>query len=274
MSKKAKRLAKAISKSAPNHTHDYTSSDPSAARPTDNSPFVHQRDKIDWSLSIRERGDLTDKQKQYRDLILDKKTKVVFINGPAGTSKTYLAIYCGLLLLNMRRVSHLTFVRTIAESASKSLGSLPGEANDKMSPYLMPLMDKLDELLPSGEVKRLMAEERARGMPVNYLRGASMNAQYIVVEEAQNYDIKELTTVLTRIGQYSKMIIIGDTMQSDINGRSGFLPLFDWFNQPSSQEQGIHCVSFTKDDIVRSGILRHIAEMLERYQETHPTKAH
>ncbi len=118
-----------------------------------------------------------------------------------------------------------------------------------------------------------MSEERARGLPVNYLRGASMNAQYIVVEEAQNYNIKELTTVLTRIGQYSKMVIIGDSAQSDINGMSGFMPLYDWFNQPSSQEQGIHCVSFTKDDIVRSGILRHIAERLEQYQESHP-KSH
>ena len=127
-------------------------------------------------------------------------------------------------------------------------------------------MDKLGELLPPNEVKRLMAEERAVGTPVNYLRGASLSAQYIVMEEAQNATVKELTTVMTRIGRYSKMVILGDPGQADINGASGFLPLFDWFNQPSSQAEGIHCVSFTNDDIVRSGVLRHIAERLEQYR--------
>lgn len=243
----------------------------STPKRTDTSPYIHQADTLDWSLSIRERTDLTDKQKALRELILDKKTNVVFVSGPAGTSKTFMAIYCGLLLLDQRRVSHLAFVRTIAESASKSLGSLPGEAHQKMEPYLMPLMDKLDELLPKEQVKRLANEERVYGVPVNYLRGASINREYIVVEEAQNYTIKELTTVLTRIGRFSKMVVIGDPSQSDVNGASGFMPLFDWFNQPSSQEQGIHCLSFTKDDIVRSGILRHIAERLEEYQATHPT---
>lgn len=233
--------------------------------PKDRSPYVHQRDKLDWSLNIRERNDLTDKQKALIALITAKETKVIFIVGPAGTSKTWLAVYCGLHLLNQRRISHITFVRTIAESASKSLGTLPGEADQKLSPYLMPLMDKLDEMLPVGEVKRLMSEERVRGIPVNYLRGASINAQYIVLEEAQNYDVKELTTALTRIGQYSKIVVIGDPSQSDINGKSALQPFYDLFNEPSSQTEGIHCVSFTKNDIVRSGILRHIIERVEWY---------
>lgn len=247
---------------------------PTKIAPRDLSPHVHQRDKIDWTLSIRERNDLTTKQKALRELILHKDTKVVFVSGPAGTSKTYLAVYCGLLLLQQRRMSHITFVRTIVESASKSLGTLPGEANDKMSPYLMPLMDKLEELLPTGEVKRLLAEERAKGMPINYLRGASMNAQYIVLEEAQNWSVKELTTALTRIGQYSKVIVIGDPGQSDLNGASGFAPLYELFNQPSSQEQGIHCVSFGKEDIVRSGILRHIIERIEWFNAQRAAVAH
>lgn len=244
---------------------------PSAA---DTSPFVHQRDKLDWDLHIRGRNDLTVKQKAIIEMILDKGTKVLFLSGPAGTSKTWLAIYCGLLLLQQRRMSHLTFVRTIAESASKSLGSLPGEADEKMSPYLMPLMDKLDEMLPSSEVKRLMSEKRALGLPVNFLRGASLNAQYIVLEEAQNFSVKELTTALTRLGEHSKMIVIGDPAQSDINGLSSFQPLFDWFNQPSFKTHGIHCLSFTRDDIVRSGILKIIVEALEQFRDAHPAKAH
>lgn len=239
----------------------------------DKSPFVAQRDKLDWTLTIRGRNDLTDKQKAIIELMLDKKTKMLFLSGPAGTTKTWLAIYCGLLLLNQRRMSNIVFVRTIVESASKSLGSLPGEAEEKMSPYLMPLMEKLEEMLPSHDIKRITAEKRAVGTPVNYLRGASLNAQYIVVEEAQNFTVKELTTVMTRLGQYSKMIIVGDPGQSDINGNSGFQPLFDWFNQPSLQEKGIFCLSLGKEDIKRSEILKDIVEALEAYKAAHPAKS-
>lgn len=275
--KEAKRLKKAANKNgvvnsgnnlaAQNVGGVNSGADPSKK---DTSPYVHQREKLDWTLNIRGRNDLTEKQRAIIDLMLDKKTKILFLTGPAGTSKTWLAVYIGLLLLNQRRVSHVTFVRTVVESASKSLGFLPGEAADKMGPYLMPLMDKLEEMLPSAEVKRLMAEERIKGIPINYLRGASFNAQYLVCEEAQNYTLKELTTALTRIGQYSKMIVIGDPDQSDINGNSGLMPMYDLFNDESSREQGIFCLSLTKDDIVRSGVLRYIAERLENYRAHHP----
>lgn len=238
----------------------------------DTSIRVHQRDKIDWLLEIRERDDLTDKQKVLKELILDKETKVVFISGPAGTSKTWLAVYCGLHLLQQRRISNLVFVRTIIESASKSLGSLPGEMESKMQPFMMPLMDKLEELLPTHDIKRLLAEERVHGLPINYLRGASMNAQYIILEEAQNFSLKELTTALTRIGKYSKVIVIGDPDQSDINGQSGFQPMFDLFNNEECKDHGIHALCFTKDDIVRSGILKFIVERIETYKMTHPVK--
>lgn len=202
-------------------------------------------------------------KKEAQCILIDHPSHLYLTSNCIVTHNTWLAVYCGLLLLQQRRVSHITFVRTIAESASKSLGYLPGELEDKIGPYLKPMMDKLEELLPSGDIKRLMAEDRIHGLPVNHLRGASLNAQYIVLEESQNWTSKELTTALTRIGQYSKCVVIGDPMQADINGASAFQPFYDLFNEPSSQEQGIHCLSFTKDDIVRSGILRHLIDRIE-----------
>lgn len=237
------------------------------AQPTttgvDTSVNVYQRKKIDFDLDIRTRSDLTPKQQQFIDLVMDKRTKLIFVDGPAGTSKTFLAVYCGLMLLQKRSVSDLLYVRSIAESASKSIGSLPGEANDKMAPFLMPLYDKLDELLPKPHIDRLLREHRCEGMPVNFLRGSSFNAKLIIADESQNFDSKELTTLVTRLGQFSKMIVAGDKDQSDINGRSGFTKFFDLFNDETSRAHGIHCFSFTKDDIVRSGILRYIVERLE-----------
>lgn len=235
----------------------------------DTTPRVHQNSKIDFELQIIERNDFTDKQKELINLIEDKSTRVVFIQGPAGTSKTFTAMYAGLKLMNKKSVSDIVYVRSIAESASKSLGSLPGEANDKMEPFLMPLYDKLEELLPSNQLKQLVKEERIEGIPVNYLRGASINAKFVLIDEAQNLTFEEITTSITRIGKFSKFIIVGDPLQSDIGKRSGFMDMFDLFNDETSRSQGIHCFSFTKEDIVRSGILKYIVERIENKPRHH-----
>lgn len=240
----------------------------------DSSPKVPQRDKIGKTLAIIERKDLTEKQKNFLALALDKKTQIMFIRGPAGTSKTFLSILAALELLNLKKVSEIIYVRSIAESASKTLGSLPGEIDDKFKPFIMPLLDKLHELLPSGDVKFLQGDNRVRAIPINYLRGAHLNAQIIIADEAQNFDKKELTTLITRMGQFSKMFICGDPMQSDINGRSGFNSFYDIFNDQESRDNGIFCVEFTKEDIVRSGIVKFIIEKLENSVRNEPMFPH
>lgn len=229
----------------------------------DTSPKVYQKNKINFNLSIAERGDFTERQKELIDLILNKKNSVIIIKGPSGTSKTFTAIYAALQLMNKRVLSDLVYVRSIAESASRSLGSLPGDFKEKMDPFLMPLEEKIDELLPKDQAERLKKEDRIQGIPVNYLRGASINAKCVIIDEAQNLTMQELTTVITRIGKFSKFIFLGDPMQSDINGKSGFNKLFNLFDQPSSQDEGIQCFQFTREDVVRSGILKHILERLE-----------
>lgn len=230
----------------------------------DFSPKIPQRDKIAFDLNIRQRDDMTPKQCELLDLILHRDTRVVFVNGPAGTAKSYTSVLAGLTLLQKRAVSDIAYIRSTVESASKSMGFLPGEAGDKMEPYLRPLRDKLDELLPSGEVDRLVKDKRAEGIPVGFLRGASFNARFILLDEAQNLNAKEMLTVLTRVGRFSKLIVAGDPMQSDINGASAFQRTFDLFNDEESRTNGIHCFSFTRDDIVRSPITRFIVERYER----------
>lgn len=229
----------------------------------DSSPHVHQRDKIGFDLDIKHRSDLTDRQKEFIDLVLDKKSKMIFVKGPAGTSKTYVSILAGLILLQARRMSDIIYIRSIAESASKDLGSLPGEIGSKISPFLMPLMDKLDELLPKAQVDRLIKEERVHGLPINYVRGASYAAKVVVADEAQNLNDSELTTLISRIGEYSKFILCGDPFQSDIGRKTGFMNLYNLFNDDESKENGIFTFEFTKEDIVRSGVLRYIMEKLE-----------
>jgi len=239
--------------------------------PTDTSPRVFQREKIDFTLNLRGL-DWSEKQKAFIELATHKDTKVIFLSGPAGTSKSILAVYCSLFLLNARRVSDIIYVRTIVESASNSMGTLPGDANEKLQFFTAVLNDKLEELLCSSDIKRLFADERVKGMPVNYLRGASYNAKAVIVDEAQNANFQELLTSLTRIGKFTKYFILGDPMQTDLKHRehSGFKPMFDIFNTEESCNQGIYCVEFGKEDIMRSEILKFIIEQIENYQANKP----
>lgn len=230
----------------------------------DKSQKVPQRDKIKQELSILHRDDLTQKQLDYIDLILDKNTNIVFINGPAGSSKTYVAVYAALMALNKKSQSDILYLRSAIESSSRSLGHLPGSAEEKINVYLAPLQDKLEELLPKNEVDALIKDQRIIGNVVNYIRGASWNAKFVIVDESQNLTPKELKTVMSRLGKYSKLIILGDPGQSDLKEESGFLKYFDLFNSEESKEYGIHAVSFTRADIVRSKILGYILDKIER----------
>jgi phosphate starvation-inducible PhoH-like protein len=231
----------------------------------DTSPYVAQRDKIDFHFNIRELP-WTEKQKKAIEIITAKDTKIVFLSGPAGTSKSLLATYCGLKLLNEKKVSEIIYVRSIIESASKSLGALPGFCEDKFKPFALPLTDKMEELIKASDIKRLLAEERIKPIPVNFLRGASFNVNYVIADEMQNAEHFELQTIISRIGHFSKFIICGDPMQCDIKEKqkSGFKPMFDLFNDEESREQGIHCLEFGKEDIVRSEILKFIVDKLEK----------
>lgn len=236
---------------------------PKAAQKEDKSQYTYQEDKLSQELIIRERKDLTEKQKLLIELILDKKTKLVFIKGPAGTAKSFTSIYSGLLLLNKKNISSISYIRSVVESASRSLGFLPGDSSTKMEPFLQVLVDKLAELLQKPDIDRLTKEKRIEGLPVNYLRGASISAKLMIADEAQNFTFSELTTIITRIGNHTKCIICGDETQSDIGDKSGFLKMFDLFNDDSCRENGIFTFTFNKEDIVRSGVLRFIIERLE-----------
>ena len=229
----------------------------------DKSPQISQRDKIKEKLEIKE-PNWTEKQKQLIDLILDKKKHIIFIDGFAGTSKTFTSVYCGLKLLSEKRVSDILYIRSVVESASKSLGFLPGESDDKFKPFTIPLDDKLNEFLHSDDINILYKDKRIKPIPYNFLRGCNWNAKFILADEAQNATVQELATLITRIGKFSKMIVCGDSRQSDINGKSGFKRIYEIFNNEQSKEQGIVCVKLGIEDVMRSGIVKYILEALEQ----------
>ncbi len=235
----------------------------------DNTPYVFQRDKIDYEIRPKELK-WTEKQKAIIELITHKDTKVVFLNGPAGCSKSLLAVYCALKLLGTKRVSEIIYVRSIVESATRSLGSLPGEAEDKFKPFAAPMVDKMEELLKESDIKRLFTDERIKPIPVNYLRGASYNVNFIIADEMQNAVFSEIQTIMTRIGQFSKFIFCGDPAQSDLpHGKSGFQEIYNEFNNEEARRMGIYCVELTEEDIMRSEICKYIVKTFKDLREKH-----
>jgi phosphate starvation-inducible PhoH-like protein len=208
----------------------------------------------------------TNKQKEFFKLALHPDTKIVLVNGPAGTSKTLLATYCALQLLNMKTISDIMYLRSAVESSDRSLGFLPGSAEEKLRFFNLPFIDKLEELLETTRVEKLEQEGRISMFPVNFARGMNWKAKCIILDEAQNSTIKEITTVLTRLGEGSKCFILADPMQTDIkqgDKQHGFEKMFKLFTDQESIAQGINTFTFDEEDVMRSELVKYLTKKLK-----------
>ncbi len=227
----------------------------------DTSPKVYQRDKLKEFLAIKDLN-WTEKQKRFIDTALDKETKIMLVDGPAGSSKSVLATYCALKLLNEKRVSDIIYIRSAVESSDSKLGFLPGDASEKLHFYNLPFLEKLDELLPKAEVDKLEKDGRVSMYPINYARGMSWNAKAIIVDEVQNSSQKEIITVLTRLGKFSKCFVLADPAQTDLpHGKGGaFEKMFALFSDDESIANGIKTFQFDEDDIMRSELVKFLVK--------------
>ena len=203
----------------------------------------------------------TEKQQQLLKILLADETKIVFIAGPAGTSKTFMAVYAGLNLIDNNE-KDIIYIRTIAESGEKSLGSLPGTVGEKFQPYLLPLEDKIQEMIESTDAHRLRDDGRISASPVNFLRGSTLRDKIVIADEVQNFTFREITTLLTRIGEGSKIFLCGDFMQSDIKGKNGFHDFYNLFADEDSAQHGVFSFEFSEEDIKRSEILKFIVKKI------------
>lgn len=203
----------------------------------------------------------TEKQQQLLKILLADETKIVFIAGPAGTSKTFMAVYAGLNLIDDNE-KDIIYIRTIAESGEKSLGSLPGTVGEKFQPYLLPLEDKIQEMIEATDAHRLRDDGRISASPVNFLRGSTLRDKIVIADEVQNFTFREITTLLTRIGEGSKIFLCGDFMQSDIKGKNGFHDFYNLFADEDSAQHGVFSFEFSEEDIKRSEILKFIVKKI------------
>jgi len=214
------------------------------------------------NFKIEQKFHFNEHHKAFVEKAMDASSQIIFCDGPAGSSKTYCAVYVALSMLKERKVDEIIYIRSIVESATRKLGSLPGEVDEKFKPWSIPLIEKCDELIGKQTTNVLFDSDYIKSIPVNFLRGSTFSNSVVIVDEAQNLEHSELVTILTRFGKNCKLFIIGDTRQSDIFDKSGFKKIMCVFDSEESNQHGINTFYFTEDDITRSKLLKYIVKTI------------
>jgi phosphate starvation-inducible protein PhoH and related proteins len=202
----------------------------------------------------------TPGQIQYLGAI--RQNDIVFAIGPAGTGKTYMAVAAAVAALNKHDILRIVLARPAVE-AGESLGFLPGDLREKVDPYLRPLYDALDDMLPTEKLKAYLERRTIEIVPLAYMRGRTLNNAFIILDEAQNATTMQMKMFLTRLGANARAIITGDITQIDLAARtqSGLVEIQDVL-------RGIDGVSFVyldKRDVVRHRLVKDIIDAYERY---------
>ena len=190
-----------------------------------------------------------------------RKNDIIFAIGPAGTGKTYTAVALAVSALKSRQVKRIVLCRPAVE-AGERLGFLPGDFREKVDPYLRPLYDALEDMLPPDKLRAYMEQNVVEIVPLAYMRGRTINSAFVILDEAQNATALQMKMFLTRLGVNSRAIITGDATQIDLPSRtqSGLLDA----EQILRGIDGIDFIYFDKADVVRHRLVMDIIDAYEQ----------
>ncbi len=190
------------------------------------------------------------------------KNDICFAIGPAGTGKTYLAVAFAVNALKKGIVNKITLARPAVE-AGENLGFLPGDFREKIDPYLRPLYDALDDMIPSEKLKGYLEKKTIEIVPLAYMRGRTLNNAFVILDEAQNATDTQMKMFLTRLGANSKAIVTGDITQIDLPAKSisGLIQA----KEILQGIQGVGFVYFEKTDVVRHKLVKDIINAYEKF---------
>ena len=185
---------------------------------------------------------------------------LVFAVGPAGTGKTYIAIALAVRALKNREIKRIILTRPAVE-AGERLGFLPGDLKEKLDPYLQPLYDALEDMIPSKKLQGFMADGTIQIAPLAYMRGRTLDRACVILDEAQNTNLGQLKMFLTRMGTSAKFIVTGDATQVDlpVKSDSGLMTGINLLKGI----KGIAVINFTSADIVRHPLVTKIVKAFE-----------
>lgn len=200
-------------------------------------------------------------QQRYMDSLNDNTLTVG--TGPAGSGKSFLCMAAAIEKLLKNEVTRIVITRPIVE-AGENLGFLPGTFEEKISPYLLPLLDALNDLVGVTMAKKLLESEKIEFAPLAYMRGRTFNNAYVILDEAQNTTVEQIKLFVTRIGDGSTFVVNGDVTQSDLKTGRGENGLA-WLSRKLRNAGGdIQVVEFENSDVVRSKIVRTLLGLLEK----------
>jgi len=200
---------------------------------------------------------------QFEFIKVARKNDIVFAIGPAGTGKTYLSVALAVAAFKNHLVNKIVLCRPAVE-AGESLGFLPGDFREKIDPYLRPLYDALEDMMPYEKLKYYLERNQIEIVPLAYMRGRTLNNAFVILDEAQNATALQMKMFLTRLGANSKAIITGDITQIDLPSKkeSGLVQA----QAILSGIDGVAFVYFTKQDVVRHKLVKEILNAYEKYQ--------
>ncbi len=192
------------------------------------------------------------------------KNDMIFAIGPAGSGKTYTAIALAVRALKNKEIKKIILSRPAVEAGEK-LGFLPGDMKDKIDPYLQPLYDALQDMIPAAKLKEYMELNIIQIAPLAFMRGRTLNDAVVILDEAQNTTTQQIKMFLTRMGMNTKMIVTGDMTQIDLptSQTSGLIQAMKILKGV----KGISFIELTKKDIVRHKLVTRIVEAYEKFEE-------
>ncbi|MBQ8778934.1 MAG: PhoH family protein [Alistipes sp.] len=198
---------------------------------------------------------------QRRLVELYEQNDLLFAVGPAGSGKTYTAIALAVRALKDRTVRRVILTRPAVEAGEK-LGFLPGDMKDKLDPYLQPLYDALNDMIPAAKLQRFLEDGTVQIAPLAYMRGRTLDNAFVILDEAQNTTSSQIKMFLTRMGRNAKFIVTGDVTQIDLPRKSdsGLMRAMDTLRGID----GIGMVEFDKRDIVRHHLVKYIVDAFDK----------
>ena len=198
---------------------------------------------------------LSAKTENQRLLLNSIKNNIITIaSGPAGTGKTLISVFCALESFFNMQYGKIIFTRPCVEADGENLGFLPGDLNDKIAPYMIPIFDFLDSYMDKVTIERMILDGKITTLPLAFMRGSSFQNSFVLLDEFQNTTPKQIKMFLTRIGKNSKVVLTGDPNQSDIKGVNGLTDILTRLEDVPN----VGIVKLTEEDIMRHEIVKMI----------------
>jgi phosphate starvation-inducible PhoH-like protein len=204
---------------------------------------------------------LTVNQKHYVSLLKDPSRSLIVCTGPAGTGKTAFACRTAVEMLKEQEINQIVITKPLVSVEGEGVGYLPGNMRSKMSPWIESYLDIFKEYYSMNQVEDMMKKEMIRLAPLAYCRGNTYTNSFVICDESQNTTPRQMKMLLTRIGEGSKMVMIGDMEQQDNTGLSGLADFLERYAGKSYEE--IATVRLSDDDVCRSSLAKYILSLYQ-----------